>query len=122
MTQSEPQPLSATSPIAFLAVVTTVESQPEAQHMARTLVERGLAACAQISAIESFYTWDGAVQHAQEFRVLFKTTRARYAALEQAIRELHTYELPAIHACAIEEIYAPYAAWVEGHCQGTRST
>lgn len=106
-----------TESTAFLAVVTTVDSQPQAQHMARTLVERGLAACAQISEIESFYTWDGAVQHGQEFRVLFKTTRARYAALEQAIRELHSYELPAIHAYAIEEIYAPYAAWVASACQ-----
>lgn len=116
MTQPEPQPIPSTSPTAFLAVVTTLDSQPQAQHMARTLVERGLAACAQISAIESFYTWDGAVQNAQEWRVLFKTTRARYAALAQAIRELHSYELPAIHACAIEEIYAPYAAWVENSC------
>lgn len=117
MNQPEPQPLPATSPTTFLTVVTTVESQPEAQHMARALVERGLVACAQISEIESFYPWDGAVQHTQEFRLLFKTTRARYAALAQAIRELHAYELPAIHACAIEEIYAPYAAWVENNCQ-----
>lgn len=118
MKPTEPQATPYTSSTAFLAVVTTVESQTEAQHMARTLVERGLVACAQISAIESFYTWDDSVQHAREFRLLFKTTRARYAALEQAIRELHSYELPAIHACAIEEIYAPYAAWVEGNCQG----
>lgn len=105
------------APTAYLAVVTTLDSQPQAQHMARTLVERGLAACAQISEIESFYTWDGAVQHAKEFRVLFKTTRARYASVEQAIHKLHSYELPAIHAYAIEEIYAPYAGWIESTCQ-----
>lgn len=108
---------SPAAPTAFLAVVTTVDSQPQAQHMARTLVERGLAACAQISEIESFYIWDDAVQDAKEFRVLFKTTRTRYASVEQAIRELHSYELPAIHAYAIEEIYAPYAGWIESACQ-----
>lgn len=121
MTQPESQATPITSPTApstFLAVVTTVESQREAQHLARTLVERGLAACAQISEIESFYSWDGAVQHAKEFRVLFKTTGALYEAIELAIRELHSYALPAIHAYAIERISEPYAAWVESGCHG----
>ncbi|MEJ8825998.1 divalent-cation tolerance protein CutA [Variovorax humicola] len=101
-----------------IAVVTTVGSRAEAQAMARALVERKLAACAQISEIESFYAWDGAVQHEGEFRVLFKTTSERYAAVESAIRELHSYELPAIHAIALEHIYAPYAEWIEGNSTG----
>lgn len=86
--------------------------------MARALVERQLAACAQISEIESFYTWDGAVQNAREFRVLFKTSQALYGAIEVAIRELHTYELPAIHALAFTDIYAPYAQWIERNTAG----
>ena len=101
-----------------LAVVTTVGSLDEARRMARVLVERGLAACAQISSIESYYTWDGAVQDEPEFRILFKTTSARYDALERAIRELHSYELPAIHAFALEHVYAPYGAWIESNSAG----
>lgn len=81
--------------------------------MARALVERKLAACAQISEIESFFSWDGAVQNEKEFRVLFKTTSRRYEAVELAIRELHSYQLPAIHAVAFARIHAPYAAWIE---------
>ena len=104
--------------MTFLAVVTTVGSLAEAQRMARTLVERGLAACAQISEIESFYTWGGTVQIEKEHRVLFKTTGAMYDAVELAIRELHSYDLPAVHAYAIERIYEPYAAWLESSCHG----
>lgn len=96
-----------------IAVVTTVATREQARAMARALVERRLAACAQISEIESFYTWDGAVQHDPEFRLLFKTTADRYPAVEAAIRELHAYELPAIHAYAFEQVYAPYAEWIE---------
>ena len=99
-----------------IAVVTTVGSRAEAQAMARALVERRLAACAQISEIESFYRWQGVVHHDPEYRVLFKTTRERYAAVEAAIRELHSYDLPAIHALAFEQVYAPYAAWIEDGC------
>jgi len=98
-----------------IAVVTTVGSQAEAQTMARTLVERGLAACAQIEAIESFYRWKGAVQHDAEFRVTFK---AQYPAAEAAIRALHSYELPAIHAIALDHVHAPYAQWIHENASG----
>ena len=101
-----------------IAVITTVGSVAEARTMARALVERKLAACAQISEIESFYTWKGAVQNEKEFRILFKTTSERCQAVEDAIRELHSYELPAIHAVALEHIYSPYAAWIEANSTG----
>jgi periplasmic divalent cation tolerance protein len=97
----------------LIAVYTTVARRGDARRMARALVERKLAACAQISEIESFYSWQGTVQNEPEWRILFKTTVERYAAVEAAIRELHGYELPAIHAVLMEHVFAPYADWVE---------
>ena len=97
---------------AFLLVVTTVGQRDEADRIGRALVERGLAACAQISAIDSYYAWKGAVEHEAEFRVLFKVAAAAYEEAERAIRELHSYELPAIHAIAVERAHEPYADWV----------
>ncbi len=96
----------------FLLVVTTVGRRDEAEAMARALVERGLAACAQISAIDSFYAWDGEVHHDPEFRVLFKVAAEACDGVERAIRELHSYELPAIHAIAVERAHEAYADWV----------
>ena len=95
-----------------IAVVTTVASRDEARKLALALVDRKLAACAQISAIESIYPWKGVIQEEPEFRLLLKTTEARYAAIEAAIRELHPYELPAIHAFAFAHVDAAYAAWI----------
>lgn len=99
--------------MACIAVVTTIGSLEEAQRMGRTLVERRLAACAQIAPIESFYFWNDALCHDNEFRLLLKTTEARYPALEAAIRESHPYELPAIHAERLEPVYVAYAEWIE---------
>lgn len=45
-------------------------------------------------------------------RVLAKTTAARYAEIEAALRSMHPNELPAIHAVAIERVHAPYGRWV----------
>lgn len=103
----------------LIAVYTTVATPDDARRIATALVERRLAACAQITAIDSVYAWQGAVQHEPEWRVMAKTTAAQYAAVEAAIRGLHPYDLPAIHAVAIEQAFAPYAAWVaEGSSGG----
>ena len=101
-----------------IAVVTTVANREDAHRLARTLVERKLAACAQISEIESIYHWQGEVQQSGELRVLFKTTDERYALVESTIRELHPYELPAIHAFAFEHVYAAYAEWIAENAGG----
>ena len=97
----------------MLAVFTTVASREEALTLAEALVERRLAACAQIELIESVYRWDGEVRHEPEFRIVFKTVAERYAEVEAAIRELHSYELPAIYALPVERADARYAGWVE---------
>ena len=96
-----------------IAVVTTVGDKREARRMAHALVEAGLAACAQIEKIDSIYAWKGAIENGKEYRVLFKTTEARYEAVENAIRDMHFYELPAIYAVPCTRIFAPYAAWIE---------
>jgi periplasmic divalent cation tolerance protein len=96
-----------------LLVITTLGTREQALALAHDLVERRLAACAQITAIDSVYRWQGAVAHEGEFRLLLKTRADGYAALEQAIRARHPYELPAIHAVAVAQAYEPYAQWVE---------
>jgi periplasmic divalent cation tolerance protein len=96
-----------------IAVVTTVGNKKEARAMALALVDAKLAACAQISRIDSVYAWKGRIEHGKEYRVLFKTTAEHYDAVESAIRGLHSYELPAIHAFAFEHISAAYAEWIE---------
>lgn len=102
----------------YIAVVTTLGTRDEARSMARALVERKLVACAHVSEIESFYIWQDALHEEKEFQLVCKTTGDRYQAVESAIRELHPYELPDIHARSIEPIYPPYADWLENRVTG----
>lgn len=104
--------------LKIVVVYTTVASLDNARTLAKVLVERRLAACAEVSPIESFYRWNGAVQNEPEYRIVFKTSEARYGEVEAAIRELHPYELPAIHALTVDHVHEPYAAWVR---EGTAS-
>ncbi len=96
----------------LLGVMTTIDDLQAAKQLARVMVERKLAACAQISKIESVYSWDGAIQHEGEYRILYKTIKPRYPELEAAINELHSYEVPAITAFPITHAFEPYANWV----------
>ena len=98
--------------MATIAVFTTIDSDDQARRIAAALVARKLAACVQVSRIESFYTWDGEMQDEAEFRLMIKTAAERYADVEAAILELHPYELPAIYAVEMPLVYAPYADWV----------
>jgi uncharacterized protein involved in tolerance to divalent cations len=59
-----------------IAVVTTVGSKKEARRMAHALVGAKLAACAQISKIDSVYAWKGRIESGKEYRVLAKTVEA----------------------------------------------
>ena len=94
--------------------MTPTDSLDEARAIAAALVERKLAACAQISSIQSYYTWDGEVRNDDEFRLLVKTTASRYADVEAAILELHSYDLPAVVAFDITQAFGPYVEWIAG--------
>jgi len=97
----------------YIAVITTTDSQPIAALLARTLVQKQLVACAQISTVESVYQWQGELQQHTEFRLWCKTTSARYADVEATIKSLHNYQLPAIYAIALTHVEPAFAVWLD---------
>ncbi|MFD7284361.1 divalent-cation tolerance protein CutA [Streptomyces sp. NPDC059863] len=85
-----------------LTVLTTTDSADKAEDLARGVIEAGLAACAQISApVTSVYRWRSAIETSVEWQILFKTTAARYDALEAHLKEAHDYETPEIIATPV---------------------
>ena len=96
-----------------LLVLTNLPDRAAAEKLADALIAKRVAACVNVLApCRSVYRWRDAVQHDEEHPVLIKTTRARYAALEAAIREAHPYELPEIIAVPVEHGLPAYLAWV----------
>src|SRR5262245_54882293 len=93
--------------------VTTIDSREAAEALARGAVEARLAACGQVlGPIKSTYWWKGKVESAEEWSVVFKTTTERYPALEQYIREHHSYDMPEIVLTPIEAGNRAYLEWV----------
>src|SRR5205085_7199269 len=86
----------------IIMVETKIDSQDGAHKIAQALVERRLAAAAQVSGpTASTYWWKGRIEHAEEWAGTAKTRADLYGPLGQATRELHPYETPAIVATPI---------------------
>lgn len=100
-------------------VLSTAGSREEAEKIAHALVERRLAACANIvGPIHSVYRWQGKVETAAEHLLIIKTTAQMFAAVSKAIRELHSYELPECIQLPIESGSAEYLRWIADSVAG----
>jgi periplasmic divalent cation tolerance protein len=99
-------------------VLTTAGSHDEARRIAHALVERRLAACVNIvPQVESIYRWQGNVEQAQECLLLIKTTAAAFPNVRDAIKDLHSYDLPECVCLVIEDGSAKYLKWIADSVQ-----
>ena len=94
-------------------LVTMAASRDEANTLASELVCRRLAACVNIlGPVSSVYHWQGEVEHSEEFLVLIKSTEAQFSAIQEAIRELHSYQVPELISFAIDTGLEAYLDWI----------
>jgi periplasmic divalent cation tolerance protein len=95
-----------------LELVLTSEADDErAEALARTLLERRLAACVSLHPCRSLYHWQGQIESGSEVLMLLKTHGERLAELRETIGQLHSYETPMwIHWRAASE--GDYGRWL----------
>jgi periplasmic divalent cation tolerance protein len=94
-------------------VLSTAGSEEEARKIAHHLIDQQLAACVNIVPhIESIYRWQGKIETSREWLLLIKTNSANLAAIQDAIGELHSYDLPECIAVSIEDGSSAYLQWI----------
>jgi periplasmic divalent cation tolerance protein len=104
-------------------VLTTCGSVKEAENLAKTLVERRLAACVNtVPDIMSTYRWQDAVQHERETLLMIKTTEACLKSVEQTIKERSSYELPEVVAIPVQGGSVEYIDWLHGAVTKVRNS
>jgi periplasmic divalent cation tolerance protein len=99
----------------FRVVLVTCGTLREARRIARKVVIGRLAACVNVilTPIESFYTWKGKQERAREFLLVMKTTKSGLRQLEEAVKRLHSYDVPEFIALPANEGSRHYLAWVK---------
>jgi periplasmic divalent cation tolerance protein len=107
------------SPSNYVIVIATCPTQAEATRAACALIEKRLAACVQANPITSTYRWQGAVETADEIRLVIKARDADYAAIEQLLKATLSYENPEIVAIPLTRGSRLYFDWIdlETSCQ-----
>jgi periplasmic divalent cation tolerance protein len=100
--------------MSVLSVYVTFHDLNEAEKIVRMMLEKRLAACANIMiGHESIYWWQGEIHTAPELAVMFKTTEELYDKFEAELKALHPYDCPCIVAWPVEKGYMPYLEWVK---------
>lgn len=98
----------------FLIIFCTTATEEEAAVLGRTLVEEGLAACANIiPQIRSIYRWKEEIWDERETLIIIKSREDLFEKIRSRIRELHSYEVPEITAVKVDNGDAAYVQWIE---------
>lgn len=98
---------------AYVQVTTATDSRQEAATLAKSAVRQRLAACAQlVGPLASTYWWEGEIETAEEWMVVFKTTADRFEELAGLITESHSYDTPEIIATPVVAGSGDYLGWV----------
>ncbi len=99
-------------------VYITAANANEAVAIGRDLVERQLAACANVhSPVVSIYRWRGVIQQDDEVVLIAKTRRDLVDNLSARVTEIHSYECPCVVAIPIAGGYAPFLEWISAESQ-----
>lgn len=94
-------------------ILSTTSNLQEAQKIAKSLVEKHLAACVNIvPQIISCYEWEGEIQNDNEALMIIKTSKAKADEVKAEILKLHSYTLPEIIFLEPTGGHQDYKNWV----------
>ncbi|MEV7084986.1 divalent-cation tolerance protein CutA [Streptomyces sp. NPDC093085] len=100
-------------PTEIVIAQTTMDDEGKAALLAAGAVERRLAACAHVDPpFTAVYRWEGAVRTEREWRISYKTTRARLPYLTAWVKDAHSYDVPEWIVLPVDGGSEEYLAWV----------
>lgn len=96
-------------------IQTTCASKTEAKNIAKVLIDAKLAACVQLSQIESFYNWNEEFCCDEETLLSIKTKKENFEKVKSKIREYHSYDVPEIIEIDISNSSKKYLKFIEAN-------
>lgn len=94
-------------------IYTTWPDSQSAEAAARVVVEKRLAACANVFPTgKSFYIWERQLESSSETVVIFKTAKESVAKLQSALIEMHPADCPCVIAIDIATGHKDFLNWV----------
>ena len=97
----------------FALVLVTAPDLKTARALAKTALQKRLAACVNlVPRIESHYWWEGKLEHGTEVLLLLKTSVSKLVALETCILAQHPYDTPEFLVVRLDTGSRRYLGWL----------
>ena len=103
----------ATRQVRYSMAYVTAPDRRTARSIARAVVERRLAACANLRPVESIYRWHGKREETSEFVIVFKTRTSILPKLIREVRRMHPADVPCIVSYPMGPALDAYLAWID---------
>ncbi len=99
-----------------IVILNTCGTEEEAEKLARALIESRLAACVSVvPRVRSFYHWKGAIESAEEYLLIVKSSRQLFDQVRVLLETAHSYELPEVLALPVVDGSENYLAWIDAN-------
>lgn len=96
-----------------IVLYATFGSLEEAQTIGRALVKARLAACVNIfPEIQAIFEWQDKLEVAKEAAMFIKTRSSLEAQVIERVKELHSYDVPALVVLEFSGGNPDYLAWI----------
>lgn len=95
-----------------IVILCTCSSEAEAETISLRLLEEHVAACVNVIPVSrSYYWWQGAIESGVEHLLLIKSSRSLFAAVQEIVRQVHSYEIPELLALPVLDGSPDYLKW-----------
>jgi len=101
--------------MAYIIIKTTFANKRDAEEVAKKIIGSRLAACIQLSEVESYYRWNNKTENAHEYKVEIKTLDKNYKKIEELITKNHKYQIPEIISHKINKGSKKYLSWMKSN-------
>jgi periplasmic divalent cation tolerance protein len=99
----------------YIVVYVTAKDRAQGRKIARHLLTKKLVACVNIvNGIESHYRWEGKLEQSKEVLLVIKTSKVLFSKVAQAVKEVHSYQVPEIIALPLVAGEENYLSWLAG--------
>ena len=99
-----------------IVILCTCSSPGEAGKIAVRLLEQRLAACVNVVPLSrSYYWWQGAIESSAEQLLLIKSSAALFSAVAEAVRQVHSYQVPELLALPVLDGSSDYLNWLRSN-------
>ncbi len=97
-----------------IVVFVTASDLPEAEILARAVLEKKLAACCNLfSGVRSFYWWQGRICDGNEILLVIKSRAEMFDKIKETVSACHSYAVPEIMALPVIAGSRLYLEWID---------